>query len=244
MGAIQFIENLDRTTLTVSDGEFEKNVEAAVSAIAEGHKEEVPQPPNHTLINEKSALSRPEVTPGNSMEAEYSVSRRSTSSRDGPQSSATSEGMDENAAVAGLLRTIQRPLSTIGRIFSDDGASQQQPGSSGRSSTGPVSTPQPGTARRLSPAVFQPPRSSGEGRRSNERPREGEATQNDDRLNAEDAAARQASAETAEAQRIQSTEHTNVVEYVFVLGLCIIDFITKSNIGPSLACFQIWTEIL
>ncbi|RAL63813.1 hypothetical protein DID88_003456 [Monilinia fructigena] len=35
MGAIQFIENLDRTTLTISDEDFERNVEAAVSAIAE-----------------------------------------------------------------------------------------------------------------------------------------------------------------------------------------------------------------
>ncbi|KAL1643745.1 hypothetical protein SLS58_004761 [Diplodia intermedia] len=35
MGAIQFIENLDRTSLTITDEEFEKNVEAAVSAIAE-----------------------------------------------------------------------------------------------------------------------------------------------------------------------------------------------------------------
>ena len=39
MGAIQFIENLDRTSLTINDDDFEKNVEAAVSVIAERHKE-------------------------------------------------------------------------------------------------------------------------------------------------------------------------------------------------------------
>lgn len=215
MGAIQFIESLDRTSLTVSDEEFEKNVEAAVSTIAEGHKEKMPQPTNHSSVNEKSAISQPEVTPRNSLEAEQSISSRSTSSREGPQSSATIEGTDDNVAVAGLLRTIQRPLSTIGRIFSDDGGPSHQPSSSGRSSTGPVSTPQSGTVRRLSPAVFQPPRSSSEGRLSNERLQEGEAVQSNDRLRAEDAAARQASAETAEAQRIQRTEHANVIEYAF-----------------------------
>jgi len=212
MGAIQFIENLDRTTLTVSDEEFEKNVEAAVSAIAEGHEKELPLPPNHTLINEKSALSRPEVTQHNSMEAEYSVSRRPTSSRDGMQSLATSEGMEDNAAVAGLLRTIQRPLSTIGRIFSEDGTSQQRPDSAARSDTAHIPPPQPGIARRLSPAVFQPPGKSDDHQRSPERPPEGEAAQGNHRFNAEEAAARQASAETAEAQRIQRIEHGNIIE--------------------------------
>ena len=216
MGAIQFIENLDRTTLTVSDEEFEKNVEAAVSAIAEGHEKELPLPPNHSLITEKSTLSRPEVTQNTSVEAEYSVSKRPTSSRDGLQSSATNEGIEDNAAVAGLLRTIQRPLSTIGRIFSEDGTSQQRPGSPARSNTAQVSTPPSGIARRLTPAVFQPPRNSGERQRSTERAPEGDVAHNNHRLNAEEAAARQASAETAEAQRIQRIEHTNVVEYVFL----------------------------
>ncbi len=215
MGAIQFVENLDRTSLTVSDEEFERNVEAAVSAIAEGHEKELPQPPNHSLLNEKSALSKAEVTPRNSLEAEYAVFRRPPSSRDGPQLAATSEGLDENAAVAGLLKTIQRPLSTIGRIFSEDNSSQRHPGLSGRSNTGPVSTPPPTAARRLSPAVFQPPENEVEGRRPSERSLEGVPTP-DYRLNAEDAAARQASAETAEAQRIQRIEHTNVVEYAII----------------------------
>lgn len=217
MGAIQFIENLDRTTLTVSDEEYEKNVEAAVSTIAEGHEKELPLPPNHTLINEKSTLSRPEVTQSNAMEAQYSVSKRPTSTRDAMQSSATSDGVEDNAAVAGLLRTIQRPLSTIGRIFSEDGTSQHRPSSPARSTTTNAPTPQPGMARRLSPAVFRPPENSEESQRFTERSQEEEVRQDTHRLNAEDAAARQASAETAEAQRIQRIEHTNVVEYVVLM---------------------------
>ena len=217
MGAIQFIENLDRTTLTVPDEEFEKNVEAAVSAIAEGHEKELPLPPNHSLIQEKSTLSKPEVTQHSSVETEYSASRRPTSSRDAMQPPAANGGMEDNAAVAGLLRTIQRPLSTIGRIFSEDGTSQQRPSSPGRTNMTNVSTPQSGMTRRLSPAVFRPPEDSEERQRPPERSREGDISHDTHRLNAEDAAARQASAETAEAQRIQRIEHTNVVEFVALL---------------------------
>src|SRR5438046_2085945 len=57
MGAIQFIENMDRTTLTITDEEFESNVEAAVSAIAEKHRSESPPPPPPQ--SEKQAALRP-----------------------------------------------------------------------------------------------------------------------------------------------------------------------------------------
>lgn len=128
--------------------------------------------------------------------------------------------------MAGLLRTIQKPLSTIGRIFSDDGdtgpSSQDRP-------FHPATTPQPGIAPpRLTPNVYQPPRSSSEGRHSGDeraaRPsRDGSgAKKNLTRvLDAQDAAARQASAEDAEARRIQRAEHNNVVE-------------TLSNMFPNL----------
>lgn len=221
MGAIQFIENLDRTSLTISDEEFERNVEAAVSAIAEGHEKELPPAPppppppptsaNHIPINEKSAPSRPEVTPRNSTEVEYSGLRRpgAPSSREIATASTVGDASssEDNAAVAGLLRTIQRPLSTIGRIFSEDGGS----GAGASGSSGPPPTPQPPLSRRLSPAVFQPPTQDG----GNERERVShEGAEDRQRPNAEDAAARQASAEAAEALRIQRAEHRNVVEYV------------------------------
>ncbi|KAJ5482689.1 Vacuolar protein sorting-associated protein 9a [Penicillium diatomitis] len=199
-GAIQFIETLDRTTLTVSDEEFESNVEAAVSAIAEQNRE------HESLANKPAAKSTSSSGPS----APSSGSGR----RDTPQSSDD----DTSAPVAGLLRSIQKPLSTIGRIFSDDGDSSQ-PASSDRSLQ-PALTPQPGVVPpRLTPNVYQPPRASSEGRRSadersvppNEKP--GAAQRTLSRvLDAQDAAARQASAEEAEAQRIQRAEHSNVVE--------------------------------
>lgn len=214
MGAIQFIENLDRTSLTISDEDFEKNVEAAVSVIAERHKEEVPPPqpprnPLHPQFSEKSGLSQPEVTPRNSIEAEYSTPRRSTSFRDTLGPLPGNDGSVDGTAVSGLLRTIQKPLSSIGRIFSEDQANAPL-----RNQSGPSNPP--GPAPRLSPAVFQPPRHSHEARRSVEEPRPaGNPSQSQERkLSAEDAAARQASAEAAEAQRIQRAEHKTVVELV------------------------------
>ncbi len=204
MGAIQFIENLDRTNLTISDEDFEKNVEAAVSAITERHKEHVPQSPRHPRVSDKSALSEPEIVPQSSVEVEYATPRRSTSSRRVIDKSVGSDG--ENTAVGGLLRTIQRPLSSLGRMFSEEPPTQH----SGATSPFPLG-PQPSPPR-LSPAVFQPPRDSNETRRSHEGIRKSEAGRRQTAGLSADQTARQASTETAEAQRLLRVEHNNVVE--------------------------------
>ncbi|OQD87487.1 hypothetical protein PENANT_c005G11487 [Penicillium antarcticum] len=204
-GAIQFIETLDRTSLTVRDEEFETNVEAAVSAIAEQNRES-------ETLQEKASTQPP------------SQPQAGPSRKDAPQFSSDD---DTSAPVAGLLRTIQKPLSTIGRIFSDDGDA----GPSAQDRPQPVPTPQPGVAPpRLTPNVYQPPRTSSEERRRSGDERSGpirhgsgaSAKKNLTRvLDAQDAAARQASAEDAEARRIQRKEHNNVVE-------------TLSNMFPNL----------
>ncbi|KAE8145452.1 hypothetical protein BDV25DRAFT_164656 [Aspergillus avenaceus] len=196
-GAIQFIETLDRTSLTVSDEDFERNVEAAVSAIAEQNRE-------------SETLERaPTEHPG---QRSYSTPRSSTDLQRG-RKEATQSSDEENAPVAGLLRTIQKPLSTIGRIFSDepDSPEEQQP----------AVTPQTSTLPRLNPNVYQPPRSSGEERRSGDCSRNTSQPRQARAYDAQDAAARQASAEDAEARRIQRVEHSNVVE-------------TLSNMFPNL----------
>jgi hypothetical protein len=219
MGAVQFIEGLDKTSLTVTDEDFEKNVEAAVSAIAERHAEAEasttpshlhPTTPNHRRmpsphyhhLSEKGTPLRPEVTTRNSMEAERAgaAPRRSTSIKD--QKAESDPPEEENAAVAGLLRTIQRPLSTIGRIFSDTDTTH--------TNTGPADTPQKGNTPRPVP----PPSSSSEfpGQQSEKsRPSQEDQTRQQ-RHSAEDAAARQASAEAEQARRIQAQEHKVVVE--------------------------------
>lgn len=199
MGAVQFIENLDRTTLTISDEDFEKNVEAAVSAIAEKHQAEVVESTLPTQLSEKSTLSRPEVTPRHSMEGESSTPRKSTSSNEYD----SGDGIDEKSAMSGLLSTIQRPLSSIGRIFSEEVSSS--------SHAGPARTPLPGSTPRMTPS----PRVSADVPRpiqQQQRPGTSQDTTARMRMSAEDAAARQASAEAAEAHRIQRAEHANVVE--------------------------------
>lgn len=199
MGAIQFIENLDRTSLTVSDATFERNVEASVSAIVERHGDEFPPIKLHQ-VSEKSRISEPAAIPQNSMSVDYTNSRRITS----PGKRSTdrffkNDGWDENRAVNSLLRTIQGPLTSIGRIFSEESSSH----------------PAPILPPRLSPAVFQPPRNSGDERRSLEESR-GKINPDRSRLDlaAEDAAVQQASADSAEAQRIQINEHNDIVEWV------------------------------
>ena len=229
MGAIQFIENIDRTALTISDADFEKNVEAAVSAIAEREKEDHSLLPVNPQLLEKAAPSKAEVTPHNSMDAEHYPIRQPTGKAE------TDTSGEENAAVSGLLRTIQRPLSSIGRIFSEDLISPSYPGNIRAQET---SAHPPETPRRLSPAVFQPPRNSGEGQRSNGVNRPTQTS----RLSAEDAAARQASAEAAEAQRIHRAEHKDIVEYANLHHAFTIASTDMISSAPLLACFQTWVE--
>ena len=197
-GAIQFIESLDRTSLTVSDEDFERNVEIAVQAIAEKNREaeaNAQTPTTSSYTSEKSGI---EGNPRGSIEAGQGPSTSPQRRAQGhqPLGNDGNVGVDESPAVAGILRTIQKPLSTIGRIFSEETLTDRPP----------VQPP-----RALSPAVFQPPRDSLERRDSTDEtaPREQAAT---NRYAAEEAAARQASAEAAEAQRIQRKEHQNVVE--------------------------------
>jgi len=191
-GAVQFIENLDRKSLTCDDDEFERNVEEAVRRIAE---KKDPQSP--TVAVDKSQTSQ-------------ETDRRQTVST----THTDYTGEDENAAVAGLLRTIQKPLSTIGRIFSDEGGQTNQatltaPMYDNRA--GPASTPLPGNTPRGSPSpnmevthrnlvIQDTPAARHLGQQIPPRT-----------YTAEESAARQASAETAEALNIQRAEHQNVV---------------------------------
>ncbi|KAI1102796.1 hypothetical protein F4804DRAFT_252164 [Jackrogersella minutella] len=183
MGVIQFIENMDRTSLTISDEEFEKNVEEAVSAIAEKHRAEEPPPPPPSAASQPQQSEKTGLYPSGPSSARPSLDldgmgtpRLSLSSNDGNDSG------EEGPAISGLLRSIQKPLSSIGRMFIED--------TSGAGPSSPARLPQPDTPR-LSPRPSMDARQ---------------------RLSAEEAAARQASAEVAEAQRIHRAEHNNIVD--------------------------------
>lgn len=216
MGAVQFIENMDRTTLTITDDEFEKNVEAAVSAIAEKHRPQSPATaeagPSQTFSEKNHGVLHPSQAGGPSTRRsleEPSTPRRSTSSNEGPPDTPN----EDQAAIAGLLRTIQKPLSTIGRIFSDEPVAAAPVSSSPPPSLIPHSAPRTPAP----PPITDPsPRPSGDHQR---RAAAGEQPPSPpprppprSQLSAEEAAARQASAEVAEAQRLHRAEHSNIVE--------------------------------
>lgn len=245
MGAVQFIEGLDKTSLTVTDEEFDKNVEAAVSAIAERHALEeasssstshtprnaallppiqhsIPQPnssnhkrmpsPHYHHIPEKATALRPEVTPRNSMDAERAGPRHSTSPKDKGRDNQQPD--EENAAVAGLLKTIQRPLSTIGRIFSDTDTSRPSTATA-TSSTGPALTPQPNDNIAGPPTespLPEKPNSHSDEQIPSQPHHQRHPSHSNSRLAPAESAARQASAELEQARRIQRQEHTVVVE--------------------------------
>jgi len=218
MGAIQFIESLDRSSLTITDAEFEKNVEAAVAAIAE----KPAPPPSAPAADDERSSRRPgrqqyldgasgegssggqlrsvsprpiqEKTPLPTISGGNSYNNNNnTSSNNNPSNSSNNRNndLDDPTAVVGLLRTIQRPLSTIGRIF----------GEAATPAASEVDAPEGGTPRDRSPV------SQGRGAA-----RVGGGGGGAGRgVNTEEAAARQASASTAEAMRIQRAEHENVV---------------------------------
>lgn len=235
MGVVTFIENLDRTNLTISNEEFEKNVEQAVSAIAEGHKAEEYEQSVHATggavvaggafgslpssapmqhLAEKSALSRAEVTPRNSMDAEHSSPRRNLSQR--LSSSRTSVPFqpgtedDNDDAVSGLLRTIQKPLSSIGRIFSDDGPSHQHQQQQQQRQHQHPEQRRPSGAPRLATAPLPLRRAISPARPEHHRGHRPSTERAQTQAN--EAAARQANHEAAQAQRMRAQEHMVVFE--------------------------------
>ncbi|KAI1811168.1 hypothetical protein GGS20DRAFT_588797 [Poronia punctata] len=193
MGAVQFIENMDRTTLTISDEEFEQNVEAAVSAIAEKHRAEESATLNTpSRMNEKGGLYPGESSSTRpSFEQDGSKTPRRSTSNDGPDSG------DEAPAISGLLRTIQKPLSSIGRMFSDD------PAAAGPSTPSPSHVP---------PQNRAPTPSRMQTRSAPDAQPQIPPVNVRQQMSAQEAAARQASAEAAEAHRLQRAEHNSVVE--------------------------------
>lgn len=214
MGAIAFIENLDRSSLTITAEEFERNVEAAVAAIAERPSpppEKLPPKPQTPITNPNPTAANP-ARPSSSSSASASTRSRPVTPNTAPTTTdgAPSEITDEKAAVAGLLRTIQKPLTTIGRIFSDDsGAANPNtstpatPSSHDDALLTAVGGRRHQTLRRAGAESDQHP---------HQQQQQQQQQQHRPRLTAEDAAARQASAEAEEARRIGRMEYENVVE--------------------------------
>lgn len=230
LGAVNFIENMDRTTLTITDEEFEANVEAAVSAIAEKHQAESPPPPPpppptekpimqprplSALLSSSSAAAAAPASAGGASENKRlslgpellrpSTPRASTSSNEGAAAANTSGSESDDRVVAGLLRSIQRPLSTIGRMFSEDPSAPTAAANTLDNRDRPPSLPpQPGAV-----SGGGEPVSVSDSRQPRRGPNAERARA---RLSAEEAAARQASAEAAQARQLSDDEHANIVD--------------------------------
>lgn len=196
MGAIHFIENLDRTTLTISDSEFESNVEMAVSAIAERHKEDV-------------LLSEPPPSTKMAASSDTEIVAHTLAHSDEP----VEKGMDSGIAMTGFLRTMQKPLTSMGRIFSDEKSTSHHSLKGNRLVEPRLGSPPP---TRLSPVVFQPPRNSHDGRRIPDGIRDTQVsiTTQAPQLSENDMQVGQGSSEMAQVQRLQRDEHNDIVELV------------------------------
>lgn len=208
----------------MSEEEFDRNVEAAVSEIAERQaQEEKRQAAKQTRssgastsiksrdnLSEKPLPDRPSTSQHSSVDAE----KRTLGATDG-----STESSDP---VGGLLRTIQKPLSSIGRIFSDDGSTPTLNNNNTRSHGGSLDTDRSSIATLpsqkssflhrnktpqasveespLPPIQQQPPQ-----------PVYVEETGTDFRSQ-DQSAALQASEEAEEAYRIMRAEHSTVVD--------------------------------
>jgi len=176
-----------------------------------------------TSNTEKPLPARPENPDRDSLESEK-AGARSARTTDG-----TSEASEGSVpVVAGLFRSIQKPLASIGRIFSDDGSTPTL--NSSITSRGdsleaehpaliPALVP---TARAPGPVVRdqQPSHVQQQRQRSPDDelppppPPRREMPIDEDRheFGSQDAAAMQSSAESAEAYRMMQAEHGTVVE--------------------------------
>ncbi|KAI5798781.1 hypothetical protein FPQ18DRAFT_322813 [Pyronema domesticum] len=217
MGAIQFIENLDRSSLTITAEEFERNVEAAVAAIAERPPPASPPPlPPKPL----SSGGRPTTSGSSTSQPRPSSSR--ISEKEEHQES------DEKltTAATGILRTLQKPLTTIGRIFADELTSGSSASSSSdhqnQSHQGPGNQNQQGDDALLTAlGGRRGPRRQGTRPEAGDLPgpaghpgppaRQGSSGYPGSRFTPAEAAARQASAEAEEARRIGRMEYEQVV---------------------------------
>lgn len=191
MGAISFIEQIDRSSLTVTQEEWEREVEKAVAEIAE--RPEMPE-----LDESKRVIGDPQGRPPRTPVGDEREKPRDDGGNDG-----------------GLLGVVRKPLRDLGRIFSD-GETLTAIGGSGAAAA--ATAPRTKNAERSLREEMQRQEAAEREAREREQRREkggsggGSNGSGHVRLSAEEAAARQASAEAEEARRIGRGEFESVVE--------------------------------
>lgn len=206
-GAVSFIETLDHQSLSISDEEFNKNMDAAISE----QKKQKEQQEQERLAQESS---QPPITPIRGLTPEPGA-------RTGTGSPRTASGNLTPSAVlqssAGLLAA---PLKSISKLF-DQTASNTRSNDSSNSGS-PVISGQTRTFESQDYAARQEQLSS---RKNNDKEDKelmdalyksldngNNANSNAPKLSPEELAARQISAEEEEARRISQQEFESVVE--------------------------------
>lgn len=200
-GAVSFIETLDRSSLSISDEEFNRNVDASVKTMStkaqetldsQGHNlKNPPLTPTQPSANTPDRTSSPKTA--NPMEGSIDPKLRRagtpTQGRITPSGSLTPSAVLQNSA--GLLAA---PFKSLSKLFESEPAS-------------PVSTPSPTESQNI-PLVY----SATEATVISQDKGNPEDSKVVSKTSPEELAARQISAEEQEARRISDLEFESVVE--------------------------------
>lgn len=191
-GAVSFIETLDRSSLSISDEEFNKNVDISVKNMADKSMSALEvanlniNPPRTPVQTYATSPQRVDSPKSNLVDVSDAAQRKTpTSGRSTPGAGLAPSTVLQNSA--GLLAA---PFKSLGRLF------ESEP-------TSPAPTPTP-ESQSLQPEPIHPtptyPEDKKEGDKKSHKP------------SPEELAARQVSAEEQEARRISQLEFDSVVE--------------------------------
>ncbi|RPA71886.1 hypothetical protein BJ508DRAFT_82745 [Ascobolus immersus RN42] len=192
MGAIHFIETLDQSSLTITPEEFERHVESAVARIAERAPSPPPPAPPRSSDGPPPLPPRTPTNELNEKGPQAPIARLPIPFINNGGGSGNNGDSEDEGIAGNVLRTLQRPLSTIGRIFSDNGAPPETPPRGG--------SPNPGGYLGSSPGRLNAGPTGGPG-----------GAGGDPRFAEQEAAARQASREAEEARMVSRREEEGVV---------------------------------
>lgn len=196
-GAVSFIETLDRSSLSISDDEFNKNVDASIKSMADKAENSL----NPGVYSSKNPPLTPTQTHTHTPES--GASPRKSSKVKGSNIANNYKGHDGDGTPTGSLTPsavlhgsaglLAAPFKSLGKFFESEPVS-------------PVPSPGPGELNSQRPRVVPPDRPV------QSKDKVDESGKKSPKASPEELAARQVSAEEQEALRISELEFESVVE--------------------------------